>query len=165
MQVPKRKSEENNQRAIDHHVTQKKFNEMTATLARLKASRPKLAEEVKILAQMGDFSENAAYQIAKGRLRGVNQRILEINDFLNRAIIIAHNKSIDIVELGHQVTLESKGKQKIYQILGSAETNPEQGIISHNSPLGAALLGHKLGDVIKIQLNKKDVEYKIVKIS
>jgi len=68
------------------------------------------------------------------------------------------------VELGNLITLERNGKEKKYRLLGSEETDPNNGVISHNSPLGSALLGKKIGDQIKISLEERKIEYKIINI-
>jgi len=146
-------------------MTEAKFNELQNKLAKLKISRPASANEVKRLAEMGDFSENTAYQIAKGRLRGLNQKILEIEDHLRRAIIIKPTKNAQTAQFGSEVTLETQGRKKTYLILGSAETNPAKGIISNTSPIGAALMGRRVGDKIKINLAGKKIEYQIIKIT
>ena len=164
MQLPIRKPGKYTHLKPDRNLTEAKYIELKNKLARLKLNRPRLAEEVKKYAADGDFSENAAYQIAKGRLRGTNQGILEIEEHLKRAIIIKPNKDSDLVQLGSSVTVDVSGKQKTFLILGSSETNPERGIISHNSPIGSALIGKKLGNRIKIKLADKTVEYKIIKI-
>lgn len=164
MQIPKRKSENYIRPKFDPHITEDKFNELKEKMEKLKKSHPRAAEEVKRLAKMGDFSENFAYQAAKGHLRGINQRILEIEDQLNRAVIIKPDKELCAVQIGCNVTIETNGKQSTYVILGSAETNPSLGIISHNSPLGSALLGRKVGDVINLKLADREVEYKIMEI-
>lgn len=130
----------------------------------IKVSRPRAAEEVKRLALMGDFSENAAYSIAKGRLRGINQRIIEIEDQLKKAEIIDYGGKKDRVGLGCTVTVEANGKRRAYLILGSAETNPTQGVISHNSPLGRALMGGRVGESVHITTKDKNIEYIIMKI-
>ena len=146
-------------------MTQVKFDELEAKLRKLKEVRPHAAQEVARLAELGDFSENVEYQLAKGRLRGINSGILKLERQLNDAEIIAPNKKTDTVQVGHTVTIECNGKLKIYQILGSSETKPEKGIISHNSPIGSALLGHGVGDCVKIKVGEKEVEYKIIKIT
>ncbi len=139
--------------------------ELTNKLERLKSvSRPRGAEEVKRLAELGDFSENVEYQLAKGKLRGINDSITKIENQLKNAVVITSQKQTDTVELGHTVTIANEKGQASYQILGSVETNPRQGIISHNSPIGAALMGHKIGDVVKIKVGHKEVTYKIMKI-
>jgi len=166
MQVPIRKKETYIKPKPDPYITEAKFLELKNKLERLKTiTRPRESEEVKRLAEMGDFSENVGYQVAKGRLRGINQRILEIEDHLKNALIFRPNKNTQVVQLGHSVTIENQGKLKTYTILGSSETDPTAGVISHNSPIGSALLGHQVGDLVKIKLAEKDSEFKIIKIS
>ena len=148
----------------DANITEAKYNELKQKLERMKKKRPRAAAEVKELAKMGDFSENAAYQIAKGRLRGLNQRILDTEDHLNHANIIKAPDNTDTVRLGHRVAVEVNGRQKEYLILGSSETNPLENIISHNSPLGSALMGRAAGDKVMVRPKDKEVEYKIIKI-
>lgn len=165
MQVPKRKSGKYNNLKPDPHITQAKFNELKGILERLKkVSRPMAIEESKRLAEMGDFSENAAYSMAKGRLRAINEQILELEDQLKNAQVIDQFKNKETVQLGHKVTIETVGKRKTYLILGSTETNPTNGIISHNSPIGSALMGHKVGDKVKFQQINKVIECKIINI-
>jgi len=166
MRVPIRKKETYVKPKPDPYLTEAKFQELKNKLEKLKNyTRPQAAQEVKRLAEMGDFSENVGYQVAKGRLRGLNQRILEIEDHLKNAIIFRPNKNTQVVGLGHTVTLEVNGKEKTYTILGSSETNPNAGIISHNSPIGSALLGHSAGEQIKIKLADKEKIFKIIKIT
>lgn len=165
MQIPKRKPGKYTLLEIDPHLTEAKFCELEKKSEKLKKiSRPRAIEEVSRLAELGDFSENAAYQFAKGKLRGINQKIFNLETQLARAIIIKPVKQADRIQLGHKVTVEINGKQKIFQILGSVETNPQKGIISHNSPIGSALIGRKVGDIVKIKIADKEVEYKIIKI-
>ena len=164
MRVPIRKPGKYAHLKPDLHVTEAKFREFKDKLERLKASQPAAAQEVKRLAEMGDFSENAAYQMAKGRLRGINEHILELEDRLNHAVMITPMKNVETVQLGHRVTIEIDGKQAAYVILGSAETNPLGGVISHNSPLGSALMGHAVGDTVTIQSGGDGVKCTIIKI-
>lgn len=165
MQVPIRKPGKYTHLKPDPNLTVARFNEMQSKLERLKKiSRPQAAAEVKRLAEMGDFSENAAYSMAKGRLRGINQRILDIEEHLKRAIIIQPLGPTGAVQLGSNVTIGINGKQKHYQILGSSETDPTTGIISHNSPIGAALMGKKIGDIVKVKSINNVTEYKIINI-
>ncbi len=165
MQVPYRKPGKYSQMKSDPLLTEGKILELKNKLDRLKnLSRPRAAEEVKRLAELGDFSENVEYQIAKGRLRGINDNIVKIENQLKNAVVIPSQKQTDTIELGHTVTIENNGKQKTYQILGSVETNPQKGIISYNSPIGTALMGRKIGEVIKIKIGNKEVIYKIIAI-
>ncbi|MBP7992716.1 MAG: GreA/GreB family elongation factor [Candidatus Magasanikbacteria bacterium] len=164
MRTLNRKSEKTSQLPSDPMITGAKFTELKEKLDYLKTkARPQTAVEVARLAEMGDFSENYAYQAAKGRLRGINNNILKLEHQLNRAEIIAP-KNDDRVQVGHTVVIECDGKEKTYQILGSSETDPTRGIISQNSPIGSALLNKKIGETVKIQLANKEVEYKIISI-
>ncbi len=163
MRVPYRKPGKYSQIKSDPLLTEGKLIELKNKLDRLKnISKPRAIEEVKRLAELGDFSENVEYQIAKGRLRGINDSITKIENQLKHAVIITPQKQIDTVQLGHKVTVESNGKEKTYQILGSSETNPHKGIISYNSPIGTALIGHKVGEIIKIKVGDKEIAYKII---
>jgi len=164
MRVPIRKGDSQTYIKTDPRMTKEKYQELKSKLERMKKSHPPLAEEVKHLASMGDFSENAGYQLAKGRLRGLNQRISDTENLLTRAEIITNNKNKDRVEMGHKVTVEVNGKTKIYKILGSTETDPIRGIISYQSPLGIALIGKRAGETVAIKLVEKEVTYKIIKI-
>lgn len=165
MQTPIRKPGKYTHLKADPYITPEKQENLKRELERLtKNVRPGLAAEVHRLALMGDFSENAAYQIAKGRLRGINQRILDIEDHLKRALVIAPQENIEKVSLGHHVTVEVNGKEKTYLILGSSETDPATGIISYNSPLGAALMGRRTNEEARVKLNDREVKYIIKKI-
>ncbi len=161
MRVPIRKGDSRVFAPKDYYLSPSKYRELEAEIVRLTAKRPSLAKEVKRLAEMGDFSENAGYQLAKGRLRGLNQRILEITDRLRKAEIITGDEDISAVQIGHTVSLKSTSGHKNYTILGGSESNPSQGIISHLSPLGSALLGKSVGETVSI--NGKN--YQILAIS
>jgi transcription elongation factor GreA len=187
MQVPIRKGDKVPRPKADPFMTEDKFRELQAKVQKWKTvNRPREAAEVARLALMGDFSENVGYQVAKGRLRGLNQRIIDTENLLARAEIIPLDEATDQIRLGHYVTIESletdenkkaavrqpdenaatnNNRQKTYQILGSSETNPTVGVISHSSPLGAALLGRRSGDIIEINLNGQTKQYRIVKIA
>ena len=165
MQTPIRKAGKYTFPPIDHHLTAAKLAEVAQALERLKRSRPRLAEEVKRLGELGDFSENAAYAMAKGHLRRLNQNILNLEAQVKHAVLITPNKTSSTVQLGNRVTIASGGKQHTYLIVGSAESNPTKGRISHHSPVGRALLGRKVGDTVELRLNNQTVTYTILKIA
>lgn len=165
MQIPKRKPGKYANVKRDYHLTKVKFDEIKNKLEKLKESQPTAIKEVRRLAEMGDFSENVAYQMAKGKLRGINQRILELDDQLNYAVIIEPNKNAGIVSLGSTVTINIKDKQHSYQILGSSEVDISKGIISQNSPIGSALIGHKVGDEVELKQKNQVIKCKIINIA
>jgi len=165
MRTPQRKIGKYAHLRPDHHITKEKYHKLQSELDKLKNHiRQPLIKEVKRLALMGDFSENAAYQIAKGRLRGVNQRMVDIENMLKRSTIIKSDRNSNIVKLGTTVVVETNKKQKTFHILGSTETDPNKGIISHNSPIGKALMNKKIGETLFVEINNKKIEYKIIKI-
>lgn len=164
MQVPTRRSENKPLAPIDYHLSPEKYRELEKKLIRLKARHPQEAIEVKRLAEMGDFSENAGYQLAKSRLRGLNQRILDLENLLKRAEIVIVDTDTSTVKIGHRITINIDDKEKTYTILGASESDPVSGVISHNSPLGAGLLGHQIGDAVTIKINDKERTYRIIKI-
>jgi transcription elongation factor GreA len=167
MQLPYRKPGKYSQTETDYYISQNKFDELYKILAKLKKVRPSAALEVSRLAELGDFSENVEYQLAKRRLRGINTKMLYIENDLNRAIIISPDKKSKIIQIGHTVTLENleNNNKIIYKILGSKETDPKNNIISYSSPIGLALVGKKLNQEVTINLPKQDIKYKIKKIS
>jgi len=164
MQSPKRKPGKYTDTKDDPYITQEKYNKLKSSLKRLlEVERPPAIKDVKEQAAFGDFSENAAYSIAKGKLRSINNRITKIENFLKKAIIIQKSSSNE-VQLGSIITIENDNEEKTYQILGSAEVNVTKGVISHNSPIGSALIGKKEGDNVEIALKDKSIKYKIIKI-
>ncbi len=166
MRLPTRKSEKERleNEVSDPYLTTRRIEQLKRELARLKNERPAAIEEVRRTAEMGDFSENAAYQDAKARLRQLNNRILRIEETLNRAIPIIVNGKREQVRLGSVVTVEHDDKLQTFEIVGADEANPANGRISHKSPLGSRLLGNKYGDEVTLDVQNQKVTYRILKI-
>lgn len=165
MRVPIRKAGKYTFLKFDPYMTQAKFDELKNNLNKLiDEVRPRLAKEVKRLAELGDFSENVEYQIAKGKLRGINSKILKLEKEISEAKIIETNRKLSQVEIGALVTVAVSGTEKQYRILGSSETDPASGIISYQSPLGKVLMHKKVGEVALFEHNGQTIEYKILKI-
>lgn len=164
MQIPYRKPGKYALQAQDPFLSEGKLKTLKNKLDRLSKSRYQLAAEVSRLAELGDFSENVEYQLAKGKLRGTNEAILRLEHQIKNAQIIKPKNNTGIVQLGNKITVIIQNQEKIYHILGSAEADPKKGIISQNSPLGAAFLGKKIGDMVSLELKDKIVDYKIIKI-
>ncbi len=165
MRVPIRKAGPYGQIAPDRHITRAKYHELQNHLAQLLAARPGAIAEMQKHAFDGDFSENAPYQIAKGRLRGLNQKILELEEALKYAEIIDPGQGSPHVQIGSTVTVKFDSQTKTYQILGSSETDPAAGVISHRSPFGAALLNHYPGDTVTINTGNREIICQIIKIN
>lgn len=168
MQVPIRKSEQLRKYGDTGgpvYLTVAGIARLRETLNALeKRDLPQAIADVQSTAQMGDFSENAAYQEAKGRLRRINGRIESLKDRLARAKPIEHRGGSAFVELGSTVVVRMGGQEKTYEIVGPAETNPSRGRISHLSPLGVALMGHRAGDTLSFANGDKKIECEIVEV-
>ncbi len=169
MQVPKRRGEEEARlkRVHDDYLTPEKIAAMRRQLERLrKTERPAAILETQRLAEMGDFSENVGYQIAKANLRRMNGKIMTLEERLKTAIPIERGTSEDgVVRIGSTVTLVEEGIQKVFEILGSSETDPTHGCISHLSPLGRALLGHRDGDEVALSTLAGEKIYHLVTVT
>lgn len=172
MQIPKRRHEKlmvRDESPIP--MTQQAYQRLKERLTTLKNSLPEQIATTKAAAELGDRSENAEYQISKGRLRGTHRQILIIEDQLKRAVIIQPDNSGKI-QLGSTVILQThnettnnlKPEKLTFQILGSFETNPGKGVISDQSPLGKALIGHRVGDEISLEIEAKERKYRILEI-
>ncbi len=166
MQIPKRADEKLKVRDTSPvHLTREGLQRLKDRLARLKASIPELANEAKRTADYGDRSENAEYKDAKGKLRSAHRQILSIEDQIKRAVVIESGPDISgRVKIGSTVVLEAGTAQKIFQIVGPQETDPEKGRISDRSPLGAALLGHAAGDTVNVPTTGGFKPYRILEV-
>jgi transcription elongation factor GreA len=131
--------------------------------------RREVAERIKEAREFGDISENSEYDDAKNEQAMLEARIAALEDKLRSASVIdASELSNDVVRVGSSVNVkdETSGKSLQYTIVGSTEANPSENRLSNESPVGKALLGHKKGDSVKVQLpNGKNRELKITKIA
>ncbi len=135
--------------------------------------RKEVVERIKIARSFGDLSENSEYDSAKEEQGFVEGRISTIESMLRNALIITEDESqaSDTVTLGKTVTFDEliDGKradfEESYTIVGSAEADPLEGLISNDSPIAKALMGHKVGDKVKLTTPGGDMEVEILKIS
>lgn len=127
--------------------------------------RPKTVEDLSVAVQKGDLSENAEYQDARARLSRIDGRIFSLKERIKNAKLIAEGANASgRVQIGSTVVLRVAGREKTYQILGSYESNPSRGRISHVSPLGAALLDHAAGESVTITTPQGETTYEIVEV-
>lgn len=125
--------------------------------------RPAILQRIKEAKDLGDLSENADYQDAKDQQAFIEGRIMELEDLVKRAEVVEPSAS-EVVEIGKSVIVIGPGGEKILQIVGPTDANPSTGLISHESPLGKAFLGHKCGEEIKVIAPSGETTYKILKI-
>lgn len=128
--------------------------------------RPEVAEAIHSAKEEGDISENSAYDAAKEQQAFVEGRIMQIEQMLKNAEIIANPSSNGIVALGSKVTVVERGSQdkEEYQIVGPAEADPAKGRISNESPVGRALMGKKKGDPILVKTPAGERQLKLIDV-
>jgi transcription elongation factor GreA len=128
--------------------------------------RPEVAEKIKRAREMGGTENNAEYDDAKNDQAFVEGRILMLENIVKNAVAIESPVLPDIVELGNKVLIQNQdGKIEQYTIVGSTESNPVEGKISNESPVGRALLGKKIGDSIEVNTPAGVFMLKIIEIS
>lgn len=128
--------------------------------------RPELARVLRRAIQQGDLSENADYIAAKEEQAFLEGRIQQIEAILRNAVLIQPNGNSGAIDLGHRVTLLEEGSDtpEVFQLVGPAEADPFQGKISHESPLGQALLGRRPGETVTVQAPGGTVRFHILAV-
>lgn len=127
--------------------------------------RAEVGERIKVAREFGDISENSEYDDAKNEQGMVEARIAEINQIISEATVVAVPKRSSKVNVGSTVVVNMGGRERTFTIVGGAEADVASGKISNESPVGAALLGHKKDDVITtIGPTGREIEMTIVKI-
>ena len=157
--------------AQDVVLTRDGYEELSQKLHELKSvGRSEIAEKLKVARSFGDLSENSEYDEAKSEQAKLEAEINDIEAMLSRARIIDDevNVNSEVVHLGSIVTIKetSKGtKEQVFTITGFAQANPMEGKLSDESPVGKALIGHKKGDKVAIEVPNGTLEFKIVDIT
>jgi transcription elongation factor GreA len=127
--------------------------------------RPKFVERLSNARSQGDLSENSDYQSAKEELEFLDGRIDELEDVLKNAAVVGNGNGHSAgVGVGTKVTVKVKGKENVFDIVGEWEADPMNKKISHDSPLGMALLGKKAGDSAKVEAPAGVVVYEILAV-
>ena len=149
-------------------LTQKKYDELLKELGYLKTTkRRELSREIGIAREKGDISENAEYDAAKDAQGMLEKRIVELDDKLSRATIMENVEiASDKAYIGATIKVKdiSSGDESNYTLTAQEEANFSEGKISVDSPIGKALLGHKVGDSVEIKVPAGILKYKILKI-
>lgn len=130
--------------------------------------RPEVLERLQRAKELGrDTADNAEYEEAQNEQAFVEGRILELERMLKDAAIAPVEKSrVTHVRFGSKVTVQyENGEERKYTIVGSPESNPAEGKISNESPVGKALIGHHPGDIVEVQAPKGVIKLKIISVS
>ncbi|WP_444243910.1 transcription elongation factor GreA [Eubacterium sp.] len=138
--------------------------ELEAELEQLKTEgRVDIAEKLKVARSYGDLSENSEYDEAKSEQAKIEARIQELEYQLKNAVII-DNTASDKVSMGSKVTVLRDGQKFVYEIVGFSQSNPSQGKISDESPVGKALIGAGVGEKVVVEAPIGNLEFEIKSI-
>ncbi len=148
-------------------LTDEGLKKLEAELETLKTEgRKDIAEKIKVARGYGDLSENSEYDEAKNEQAKIEARIVELEAMLKNAEIISGRETSDVVELGSKVkVLDVEFDEECeYQIVGSPEADVKKGLISDESPVGKALIGHKAGDRVTAETPSGEIVFEIIEI-
>ncbi|MBQ4102314.1 MAG: transcription elongation factor GreA [Oscillospiraceae bacterium] len=153
-------------------LTRDEYQKLQKKLEELKTvTRKEVSEKIKVALGFGDLSENSEYDSAKNEQAMVEAQILQYEKILSEAEILDESSlNISCVEIGNIVRIAEicKGKKmpaEEYWIKSSTGANPEQQMISNESPIGKALMGHKVGDVVYAETPGGQIAFEILEIS
>ena len=151
-------------------LTRESYDAKVKELEQLKTTgRDEIAERIKVARSFGDLSENSEYDEAMNEQAKLEAKIARLeNDIRNANILDEDNLNAGVVHHGSKVKVENveTGKKSEYTILGPSESNPSQGIISDQSPIGKSLIGNRKGDVVDVPLpTGKILQLKILSIA
>ncbi len=128
-------------------------------------ARDSLAQRLRAAIQQGDLSENADYISAKEEQGFLEGRIQELEKVLRNVIIIPENRQSSEIGVGSRVTIQEEDyPPETYHLVGPKEADPRNGKISHESPIGKALIGHRVGETVSAETPNGPLQLKIVKI-
>ena len=151
---------------MNEFLTLRRFEKLKKELEELKTvKRLEVAESLRNSKELGDLSENSEYMEARDEQTRLEKRIMELEMKLKNATIIKEGGSNGVIGIGSAVEVSRDGKTTKFVIVGTDEARPEEGYISHQSPLGKELIGKKSGDIVKIKTPSGSAEYSILRAS
>ena len=137
-------------------------------LEQLKTVRRKeVSEKIKVALSFGDLSENSEYDEAKNEQAMVEARIAEVEQMLKNASVLDESGiTTDTIGVGSVIKIKhlKLGKEDTYKIVGSTEAAPLQKKISDESPVGKAMLGHHVGDIVDVEAPAGIIQYEVLEI-
>lgn len=149
-------------------VSQEKFDEMVKELENLKTvRRTEIAKNLEYARALGDLSENAEYQEARELQAATEERIRKLEELVKNSKIMTDGKKKDVVGFNSKVAIKKEGSVEAheYVIVGSEEADMRAHKLSHVSPLGAALMGKKKGDIFTFETPNGKQTYTVEKVA
>jgi len=151
-----------------HYLTQEGFDKLKKDLADAIAQRPVIAAAIAEAREKGDLSENAEYESARDAQGLLEMNIAKLQDLVANARVIDESKlSTDKVGILSKVTVKNLtlGRQMQFTIVGEQEANFAEGKLAATTPIGKALMGHKVGEVVEAQAPNGVIKFEILEIS
>lgn len=149
-----------------YYLSQEGLEKLQAELHELKTVKVReTASKIEQAKALGDLKENAEYHSAKDEMGFIQGRIREIEEMLKNVSIIEDVKGSTNVRIGSKIEVEARGNKKSYKIVGSEEADPAAGLISNESPMGKAFLGHAVNDQVDVETPAGTITYTILNIS
>ena len=150
-------------------ITPEGLEKLKAELEELQTVRRReVAERIKEAREFGDIAENSEYDDAKNEQAMLEQRIAQMEERVRRAIVVDKDEvDTGVVSVGVKVHVKDQktGDSRKFQLVGSAEANPSEEKLSHESPIGKALMGRKRGEIVTVEVPRGgNRELKITKI-
>lgn len=152
---------------MDNHVylTAEKLEEFKKEYETLKHTTSKeVAVQIDDAKQQGDLSENAEYHEARNRMAFIQMRLAELEHLISEAVVIQEAAQKTTVQIGSVVEVKIADEKRTYTVVGSQDADPGKGLISNESPLGQAFIGHGVGDEVEVITPVKKTIYKITAI-
>lgn len=148
------------------YVTDKGRRELEAQLEHLQIDeRQRLIDHLHEVKSGSDWMENTEVMLFEDELAFVDLRIQELEDMLANAKLIEQDQDLTTVNIGDTVVIQDEDSNlETYRIVGVAESNPSDGLISNESPLGVALLEHKVGETVVVSAPDGELKFKIVAV-
>jgi transcription elongation factor GreB len=160
---------EESSRGKSNYITPEGYSRLRAEHHELwKIERPRVTNQVSVAAALGDRSENADYIYGKKRLREIDRRIRFLEKRMETLQVVEADSSRDgeRVFFGAWVTLEEESGDRVrYRVVGPDESDPANGLISMDSPVGRSLLGKSVGDEVTVRRPKGGISYEIVAVA
>lgn len=139
-----------------------KLQEEYSNLVNVK--RSEIAKRIKFARTLGDLSENAEYHAAKDDQAFMEGRIKELDHIIRNAVVSTSSGNGDAVGMGSKVRVHIDSTEQTFEIVGAQEANPLKGKISHESPIGQALFGKKVGEKVDVEVPVGTLTYSILEI-
>ena len=147
------------------YLTQEGLDKLKAELQDLiENKRPDVVEQIKRARELGDLSENSLYDQARANQSFIEGRIQELEQVIEKSRIIEEHTPDGVVGLGSEVVVHIDGDEETFAIVGEPEADPANSRISSTSPLGRALMGKKVDEMVEVEAPVGTITYRILKV-